>query len=181
MNAENRQLFLNSSTITHKYPCVLNKGMPNEIEHAYEDLKKKHQLPDFTMVDREFEISSIEKPAFLLRNIRRKISERLDSVTQLLDPLIQPDAGSFVNLSEYRALTEGDRKALLKSFQHVQELYLLCIDAELSTDDAQDVTVIRRAVTEWPVLRQSLRSFVQKIASSWTKSVEHKNDVGYFG
>jgi len=155
--------------------------MPSDIEQHYNDLKKKHSLPDFAVLDKEFEISTIEKPVFLLRNIRRKIGERIDAVVQLLDPLIQPDAGSYANLTEYRALTEADRKELLKHFQHVMKLSLACIDAEMSTDDAQDAVFIKRAVSEWPAVRAALRPFVQKIGSSWTKSVEHKDDVGYFG
>jgi hypothetical protein len=155
--------------------------MAHDVEHNYAELRAKHQLPDFALLDREFEISSIEKPQFLLRSIRRKISERLDSLTQLLDPLIQPDAGSYVHLNEYRALTEGDRRELMKQFQHVMELYLACIDAELSANDAQDAKLIARAAAEWPQIRESIRPFVQKVAAMWTRSTEHKDHVGYFG
>lgn len=155
--------------------------MPNNIEQHYKELQKKHQLPHFALLDREFEISTIDKQDFLLRHIRRNISERLNDVSQLLDPLIQPDAGSFIHLTEYRALSEAERKDLLKHFQDIQSLALACIDAELSADDAKDAAVIGRAAREWPRLRQGLRPHVQKIAASWTKSVEHKHDVGYFG
>jgi hypothetical protein len=155
--------------------------MAHDIEHHYAELKAKHQLPDFALLDREVEISAIEKSQFLLRAIRRKISERLDSLTQLLDPLIQPDAGSYVHLNEYRALTEGDRRELMKHFQHVMELYLACIDAELSASDAQDAKLIARAAAEWPQIREAIRPFVQKVAAMWTRSTEHKDHVGYFG
>ncbi len=155
--------------------------MQNDLEHHYNDLKKKHSLPDFAALDKEFEISTIEKPAFLLRAIRRKVGERIDAAIQLIDPLIQPDAGSYVHLTEYRAITENDRKELIAHFQHVMELSLACIDAELSTDDAQDATFINRAATEWPALRAALRPFVKKIGAHWTKNTEHKTDVGYFG
>ncbi len=152
-----------------------------EIMKLYDELRKKHNLPDFALLDSEFEISAIDKPVFLLRAIRRKIVERLDDLTKFLDPLIQPDAGSYVNLSEYQALSEGDRKDLMKHFQHVMELYLACIDAELSADDEQDALLIKRAAAEWPKLRESLRPFVKKLAQHWIKAVEHKDHVGYFG
>jgi len=155
--------------------------MANPIEQHYKELQKKHQLPDFALVDKEFEISTIEKPDFLLRNVRRKIAERLDHITQLIDPLIQPDAGTFVHLTEYRALSESDRRGLVKHFQDVQSLALACIDAELSADDAQDALIIARAAKEWPVLREALRPHVKKIAAAWTNTVEHKHDVEYFG
>lgn len=152
-----------------------------DVARAYEDAKKKHDLPDFALLDREFEVSAIEKPVFILRSIRRKISERLDDLTQFLDPLIQPDAGSYANLTEYQALTDSERRELVKHFQHVMELYLACIDAELSADDAQDALLIKRAANEWPKLREALRPFVKKLAQHWTKTVERKDHVGYFG
>ena len=155
--------------------------MSNHIEQPYKELQKKHKLPDFALLDKEFEISTIEKPDFLLRNVRRKISERLDSAIQLLDPLIQPDAGSFVHLTEYRAINEGERKEMLKHFQSILALSLACIDAEMSVNDAKDAEVIARAAAEWPKLRETLKPHIQKIAASWTKSFEHKDDVGYFG
>ena len=103
--------------------------MPTDIEHHYNELKKKHALPDFAFVDKEFEISTIEKPAFLLRNIRRKIAEKLDDITQFLEVLIQPDPNSFGNLFEYRTLTEAERRELLRQFQALMALYRACVDA----------------------------------------------------
>lgn len=155
--------------------------MPNDIQHQYNEYKKKYPLPDFALVDKEFEISSIDKPNFLLRSIRRKIRERLDDVAQLLDPLLQPDTGSFASLFEYRVLSEADRKEVLRQFQMLMALLLACIDAELGTDEVQDAAVIIRAAQEWPQIREALRPFLQKIAAAWPKSFERKDVVGYFG
>ena len=43
------------------------------VKKEYDVLKKKYNLPDFEALDKEFEISTIEKPDFLLRNIKKKI------------------------------------------------------------------------------------------------------------
>lgn len=155
--------------------------MQNDITAQYTELKKKYNLPDFALLDKEFEISAIEKPVFLLRSIRRKISERLDDITKFVDPLIQPDTACFEHLFEYRSFNEGERKELLKHFQTLMALYRSCIDAELSVDEAQDAAVIIRASQEWPPIRQALRPFVQKIIAAWPKSFERKELVGYFG
>lgn len=155
--------------------------MPTDIEYHYNELKKRHALPDFALVDKEFEISAIEKPAFLMRNVRRKIAEKLDDITQFLEILIQPDPNSFSNLFEYRALTEAERRELLKQFQTLMALYRLCVDAELSADDATDAAVISRAAQEWPAVRAAVRPMAQKIAAAWPKSLERRDVAGYFG
>ncbi|MEM4239604.1 MAG: hypothetical protein QXM31_00430 [Candidatus Woesearchaeota archaeon] len=155
--------------------------MPTDIEHHYNELKKKLSLPDFSIVDREFEISSIEKPVFLLRNIRRKIGERLEAISQFLDPLLQPDPNSFCSLFEYRCFTESERRELLKQFQALMALYRASIASDLSADDADDAAFIMRAVAEFPKARESLKPFVKKLADSWPKQMHQKDVVGYFG
>lgn len=155
--------------------------MPTDIEQHYCELKKKFPLPDFSLLDREFEVSTIEKPVFLLRAIRRKIGERLESITQFLDPLLQPDPNSFCSLFEYRCFTESERKDLLKQFQKLMALYRASLFAELAADDAQDAAFITRAANEFPAARQALRSLAQKLVDCWPKKIEQRDVVGYFG
>jgi hypothetical protein len=155
--------------------------MPTDIEHHYNELKKKFSLPDFSLMDGEFEISTIEKPVFLLRMIRRKIGERLESITQLLDPFIQPDANSFCSLFEYRCFAESERKEILRQFQAIMSLHRASIIADLSVDDSQDAAFITRAANEFPAARQALLPFMKKLAENWPKQFERKDTVGYFG
>jgi hypothetical protein len=155
--------------------------MPTDIEHHYTELKKKHSLPDFALMDKEFEISTIDKPAFLIRAIRRKIGERLESITQLLDPFLQPDAGSFCSLYEYRCFTESERKEILKHYQILMALHKASIVADLSIDDAQDALFIVRAAADFPQARQALKAILQKLVDSWPKQIQQKDVVGYFG
>ena len=49
-----------------------------KIKEEYEKLKEKHNLPDFKEINNEFEITTIEKEEFLLREIRRKIYEKIE-------------------------------------------------------------------------------------------------------
>lgn len=152
-----------------------------DVRRLYEDLRKNFSLPDFGLLDKEFEISTIEKPDFLLRSIRRKIAEKLEHVAQVVDALIQPDTGSYASLTEYNALSEAERRDLLKHFQGVMALYRACVEAELCADDARDAGLIVRVAKEWPVLRKALHPFVKKIADSWTRSFSRNDVVGYFG
>ncbi len=155
--------------------------MPSDIEHHYTELKKKFSLPDFALLDREFEISTIEKPILLIGAIRKKIGERIENITHFLDPLLQPDANSFCSIFEYRCLSESERQEVLKQFQLLMALLRASIAADLSADNAQDAALISRAAAEFPAIRQALKPFVQKLAESWPKPMAKKDAVGYFG
>jgi len=155
--------------------------MPSDIDHHYAELKKKFSLPDFALLDREFEISTIEKPILLIGAIRKKIGERIENITHFLDPLLQPDANSFCSIFEYRCLSESERQEVLKQFQLLMALLRASIAADLSADNAQDAALISRAAAEFPAIRQALKPFVQKLAESWPKPMAKKDAVGYFG
>ncbi len=155
--------------------------MPIDVAHYYAELKKKHQLPDFAILDKEFEISTIDKPMFLLRNIRRRIGERLEDITRLLDPLLQPDANCFSSLFEYRCFTDSERKELMKHFQTIMALYRASIAAEFARDEAEDAAFISKAAIDFPIARQALKPLMQKLVDSWPKQFERRDVVGYFG
>jgi hypothetical protein len=152
-----------------------------EIEQKYGELKKKHTLPDFADLDKEFEISKLEKPAFLLREIRDLISERMHDLSHVLEPWVQPDVNAFTTIFEYRTLNESERREVFAQFKKLMALRRACLDAELAVDDVQDAALITRAMNEWPGIRKALRPIIQKIMAAWPKPSERQEVVGYFG
>ena len=55
------------------------------VKETYQKLSKKYQLPPFAEIDTAFEISTIEYEEFLLREVRRKMVEKLDSFIKVLE------------------------------------------------------------------------------------------------
>jgi hypothetical protein len=151
------------------------------IEQRFADIKKRFNLADLSVLDTEFELVSIEKSTNILRDIRKKIFEKLDIMAQVVEPWMQPDAGSFVSLYEYRALGDEDRKAVLKQFQDLMSLHRDCLFAELECTEQADAAIIIRATKEWPGIRSALAPIAKKVSAAWPKHLEHKDVVGYFG
>ena len=47
-----------------------------EIKKKYEELAKKYNIPSFDEINNEFEIALIDEESIILREIRRKITEK---------------------------------------------------------------------------------------------------------
>ena len=61
------------------------------VKKTYDGLKKKYKdLPDFKILDFEFEISTLEKTDFLLRQIRKQMDQRLLALQNVLSVVLQP-------------------------------------------------------------------------------------------
>ena len=74
--------------------------MAKETEKQYNELRKKLKLPDFREIDFEFEISDLEETNFLLRATVRKMAEKLDFCSTMLEELLQPEPSNLYAMHE---------------------------------------------------------------------------------
>ena len=87
--------------------------MPNkETEKQYNELKKKYKLPDFKEIDFEFEVSDLEETNFLLRAIIRRIAEKLDFYSTMLEEILQPDTSNLYAMHEIRHFDDDEKKQM---------------------------------------------------------------------
>ncbi|MEK0348131.1 MAG: hypothetical protein QQN44_07365, partial [Nitrosopumilus sp.] len=65
-----------------------------DFESAYNELKQKHDLPEFKRLAEDFDIEKIsdKEPLFLIREIRRAINEKITAYINLFENLINPNA-----------------------------------------------------------------------------------------
>ncbi len=150
------------------------------METVYEELRKRHGLPAFALLDREFEISSIEDDAFLLRGIRGRISDKIDSATKILDDLLHPDA-SFSSFREANVFEGSDRESMICLYKRF--MFFKRSATELSFDDSDELNAafIKSFVKEWPGLKKSMISYVRRLKDSWQNDITKKEVVRYLG
>jgi len=156
--------------------------MPMIVKEAYEKLKKQYpQLPEFAVLDKEFEISLIESEPQLLRQIKKKICEHADAVHELLEELLQPESTSFGNLYEAKCFEENERGQILELYKKVMLILRELDETVLVLDDNVDADFIRRATQEWPNIRKSALPFLKKLKECWTKPAGARKFFDYMG
>ena len=153
----------------------------NEIEKQYNELKKKHKLPDFKEMDFEFEISDLEETNFLLRAIIRRIAEKLDFYTTMLEEILQPDTSNLYAMHETRFFDEDEKKRMYDLYSKLMDFNRKSIEISLEHNEKNDSDFINDAFNEWKLLKQELLSFVKKMRGSWKIEADIKEDVGYLG
>ena len=81
-----------------------------DIKQEYNILK--HKLPNFNELDREFEISSanIKDKNFLLRNIRRRINDKVIFYCRLIEGLIYPSTNNIISMFELKSFNEQEKE-----------------------------------------------------------------------
>ena len=149
-------------------------------EH-YDKLKKRYKLPDYEKLDFDFEISTIENPqVFLLRNIRRKMMEKVEYFTKFLEDLLQAEP-SLPTLYECRFFSDAEKIKIFDLYKNLMRINREATMLAIDDGEQEDADFIRKTSEEWPSIRENLRKIAAKARQGWIKEPASKEDLGYLG
>src|SRR3989344_7615290 len=125
----------------------------NETEKQYNELRKKLKLPEFKDIDFEFEASDLEETNFLLRAIIRRIAERLDFYSTMLEEILQPDASNLYAMHETRYLDDDEKKRLYEIYAKLMGFNRQSIEVSLSHREKDEAEFISSFFEQWKPLK----------------------------
>lgn len=150
-----------------------------EIKEKYNELKNKHNLPAFEEIDNDFEITGVEDKN-LLRGIRKKIGEKIDFYSHVLDGFIQPDS-SYSSYYEIDAFNDEDREKLMSLYKKIMILHRELIKLSLNFGEEADAKFIKGFFEEWKQIKKELVDIIEKAQSSWCTNDFKGFDIDYLG
>lgn len=134
----------------------------------YESLSKKYSLPAYGELNHLFEISGLEEKEFLLREIRRHISDKLKSYTDILEDLIHPNS-TVSAYHELKFISEEDKGLLFDMYAKLMKRIRASTLLDLKHEDEEDAAYINDIHSEWPEIQQKLVMLMTKLRDSWSK------------
>jgi len=157
--------------------------MPNkEIEKQYIELKKKHRLPEFREIDFEFELRDLEETNFLMRAIIRRMEEKLDFYSTMLEEVLQPDTSNLYAMHETKFFDDDEKKQMYELYTRLMNFNRQSIEVSLEHNESSEADFINSLFEEWKSLKQELLRFVRKMRASWkAEEADIKEDLGYMG
>lgn len=155
--------------------------MPQEIEKQYNELRKKFKLPEFKDIDFEFELSDLEETNFLLRAIIRRIAEKLDFYTTMIEEVLQPDTSNLYAMHETRFFDQNEKNKMYDLYRKLMDFNRQSIEISLKHNEKDEADFINNFFEEWKNLKEELLKFVKKMRDSWKTEADIKEDVGYLG
>ncbi|MFH1209471.1 MAG: hypothetical protein V1663_01655 [archaeon] len=149
-----------------------------DVKEEYESLKYK--LPKFQDLDNEFEISSIKHKEFLLRNIRRKMNDKVIFFCRILESLLYPSGNTVINMNEIKEFNEEDKKNMEEIYKKLMIFERDSLMADVEPDDKKDVDYINKVFSELVPLKKDVLKITKKMRDYWLKE-ERINKNNYFG
>ena len=153
----------------------------NEIEKEYAKLSKKFKLPKFKEIDNEFEISTLESPSFLIRDILRKIEDKLVFYIDIMGNLVHPDASSLSNMYEVRYFSDDEKNEVYDLFKKLMKIDRSIIESVLKNDEKEQAAFLSKFFKDWTEIKKELLKHIEKLKESWGKKSTIEEDTAYFG
>ena len=155
--------------------------MVNEIERGYNKLRKKYKLPKFNEIDSEFEISNLESAKFLIKNILRRIEEKLEFYIEVIGNLVHPDVSSLSTMYEVRYFSDDEKNDVYMLFKKLMKANRSIIELVLVSDEKKQTDFLNGFLNEWQDMKKELIDHIGKMKDSWEKESTIEEDLGYFG
>lgn len=154
--------------------------MSDDIKKKYDALMRKFSLPSLEELDREFDICKLEAESFILKEIRRKVAEKVDFLCKLLEEVLQPDT-NISNLYESKYFNEQDKEEVFDVYKKIMKLHRETAELLIKNEEAEDAEFIKKIYKEMPSIKAELLPIVSKMKQSWERETEEAEKLGYLG
>ena len=154
--------------------------MEKSFRERYEQQAKKFKLPSFDDLEKEFNISEIENPKNMIRDIREKIGEKIHNCCELLDQMLQPDT-NLSSLYESRVFSEEHKIEIFEMYKKLMRLKRKANFLYVQNDEKADAEFISDCLNEWVQVKPGLSGILKKMEESWKINIESAEKLGYLG
>lgn len=152
----------------------------DDIEKKYNEISGNHSLPGYEDLNREFEIYSVEESEFLLREIRKKIVEKIDDFLKVLEPVLQPET-ILSDMHECRFFSDSDKREIFSTYKRLKFFEKMSFETSIDENDEKTAKFINSVFSEWSNLKQDVLEVILKLKDSWLQDTDIEEELGYMG
>jgi hypothetical protein len=148
------------------------------------DIKKEYSktkgLPKFEEINNDFEIEFLKEKPYLLRQIRRKMNEKVIFFCRIIESLIYPTQQHIINMREIKSFSEDKKKDIEKIYKELMIYERKSLLLDVSPNDKDDVDYINEVFSFWKKIKPKMEEIVKLMQDAWKKekALEKNN---YFG
>ncbi len=153
-----------------------------KIKEKYNTLKKNYDLPSWEELEEDFDISkafSVESET-TLRDIRRKINEKITSYLHLFEMFMNPQTAPLFVMNVLKNLSESDDKNIKKTYGEMARIQFQQILADTIYSEENESKVIKETFDMWAREKVNIYKIIQVLGEKYKGSSVSKNK-SYFG
>ena len=145
--------------------------------------KLKFKLPNFDKLNEEFEITRHEsdyKKEFLLRDIRRKVNDKIIFFCRIIESLLFPTNANIISMHEAKYFDDENKKKISDLYKQLMIFERESLRLDIIPDEEKDVKYINDVFNKWLEYRKEMKSIIDIMQDAWRKEEKVISD-SYFG
>ncbi|MDP2925546.1 MAG: hypothetical protein Q8N99_04185 [Nanoarchaeota archaeon] len=152
------------------------------LKKEYEIFKKKYDLPEFKEINELFDIEDIDIDTdFLLRRIRRVVSERIEGYLKFIDMILNPANAPMFFFQLIKKLDNKDKEEFTEVYEKLGSIEIELIQIELDYSEKNEADFINKYYKSFKdEIKPKLLSIIKKLDNA-KESSRRFSDSSYFG
>jgi hypothetical protein len=154
----------------------------NELKEEFDSFKVKYNLPEFSELNKLFDIEEIDvNTEFLLRRVRRIISERISAYLRFIEIILNPSSAPIFFFKLVRKLDSNDKEMLNKLYESLSEYEIEIISLDLEYSEKKEADFIKKLYKSFnDDTRFKLLEILKKLSNGEAPE-KKENNGSYFG
>ena len=154
----------------------------DDLKKEYEPLRKKYKLDDFSKLNENFEIEKIQEreTEFLLREIRRAVSEKIAAFLRFFELFVSPQSSPVFVMTHLKNLSAKEKEIIEKMYLELVKIELTAVTLDIVYNEAKEAEFIKETTRKWYVMQPQIKS-VANIILKVEPNVVEKKGKSYFG
>lgn len=117
----------------------------DQLRQAYNKFKGKYDLPEFSEMNKIFDIEEIDvESEFLLRKVRRVVSDKIAGYLRFVEIVLNPSNAPMFFFSLIKKLDDEDKKELTAIYEILGKFELEIVKLDLDYNEENEVEFIKR-------------------------------------
>jgi len=154
----------------------------SELKKDYEKLRKVYKLPEFSLLNEDFDIEKIaqNETDFVLREIRRHMMEKVIAYLRFIEMLLNPSNAPIFFFSAIKGFTSSDKKLLERVYEELGEFEIEVIILDSKYNEKKEAEFISTISSRWQSISEEMLKLAEIMKRNW-KQKSGKSERGYFG
>ena len=158
------------------------KNNLEKFKEVYESYRKKYSLPSFQNLNQDFDIEEIacEETDFIIRKIRRKVSDKISSILRMAEFFIKPSEIPLFLIKIVKNFTQEEKEILSKIYEKVGKFEISIFELENNYSEQAEAKFIKDFSDAYQEMKPDLLE-IGKIMKKNYNSGYKNSEKSYFG
>ncbi|PIO07207.1 hypothetical protein COU59_03635 [Candidatus Pacearchaeota archaeon CG10_big_fil_rev_8_21_14_0_10_34_12] len=153
-----------------------------ELKKEYFKIQKKHNLPDFEKLNEDFSIEKLSdiETDYLLREIRKFMSEKMSHYLRIVETILNPTNVPMFVFSIVKSITPEEKAKLVDIYKKLSKMEIELLEIDVSFSAEKEAKFVKNSYDVWQEIKKDFLDVVGVVQKNWDNKFEVKNK-GYFG